>query len=141
MNLSPRKQKQKTLEALVAWLLEEAEKMAVYCVWQDLHWADPSTLEFLGLCIDQVATVWMLTLLIFRPEFTPPWSTRSYLSQLISEPVRTHPGGGIGRVVSTKIKLDGSSARHVGRSFRCLALSVVLSMILGIDSAGVVRVP
>jgi len=45
LNLSPQKQKQKTQEALVAWLLEEAEQATVYSAWEDLHWADPSTLE------------------------------------------------------------------------------------------------
>src|SRR5262245_61684718 len=42
---SPQKQKEKTQAALVAWLVEEAERAAVYCTWEDLHWADPSTLE------------------------------------------------------------------------------------------------
>jgi class 3 adenylate cyclase len=49
LSLSPQKQKQKTQDALVAWLVEEAEKAAVYCAWEDLHWADPSTLELLTL--------------------------------------------------------------------------------------------
>ncbi|MBI3300989.1 MAG: hypothetical protein HYZ72_02775 [Deltaproteobacteria bacterium] len=55
----------------------------MYCSWEDLHWADPSTLELLTLCLDQIPTARMLALLICRPEFTPPWGTRSYLSQLI----------------------------------------------------------
>ena len=41
MTLSPQKQKEKTQEALVAWMIEEAERQAVYLVWEDLHWADP----------------------------------------------------------------------------------------------------
>ena len=45
--LSPQRQKQKTQEALVAWFLEEAEQRAVYAIWEDLHWADSSTLEVL----------------------------------------------------------------------------------------------
>ena len=51
LTLTPQKQKQKqkTQEALVAWIVEEAEKAAVYCAWEDLHWADPSTLELLTL--------------------------------------------------------------------------------------------
>src|SRR5439155_1607690 len=65
LSLSPQKQKQKTQEALVAWLVEEAEQAAVFCAWEDLHWADPSTLEVLNLCLDQVAIGRMLMLLIF----------------------------------------------------------------------------
>ena len=82
LSFSPQKQKQLTLEALVAWLLEEAERAVVYCAWEDLHWADPSTLELLTLFLDQVPTTRVLTLLTFRPEFTPPWGNRSHFSQL-----------------------------------------------------------
>jgi hypothetical protein len=41
--LSPQQQQQRTLDALVAWLLDEAEQQPVLPVWEDLHWADPST--------------------------------------------------------------------------------------------------
>jgi class 3 adenylate cyclase/tetratricopeptide (TPR) repeat protein len=82
LTLSPEQQKEKTLQALVRWLCEEAERQAVYCAWEDLHWADPSTLELLDLYLAQVPTARMLALLTFRPEFMPPWGSRSYLSQL-----------------------------------------------------------
>jgi class 3 adenylate cyclase len=82
ITLSPQKQKQKTQEALVAWIVEEAETAAVYCAWEDLHWADPSTLEVLTLFLDQVPTTRLLALLTFRPEFTPLWGNRAHLSQM-----------------------------------------------------------
>ena len=80
--LSPQRQRQKTLEVLLAWLLAEAERQPTLAVWEDLHWADPSTLEFLSLLIDQTPTARLLMLLTCRPEFRPPWSPRSYLTQL-----------------------------------------------------------
>src|SRR5215813_152598 len=46
---TPQQQKQQTLDALVAWLAAQAERQPVLAVWEDLHWADPTTLEFLGL--------------------------------------------------------------------------------------------
>jgi predicted ATPase/class 3 adenylate cyclase len=82
LSLSRQKQKQKTQEALVAWLVEEAELRAVYCAWEDLHWADPSTLEVLTLFLDQIPTTRLLAVLSFRSDFIPPWRPRSYLSQL-----------------------------------------------------------
>jgi predicted ATPase/class 3 adenylate cyclase len=82
LTLSPQKQKQKTQAALVAWLVEEAERQAVYLAWEDLHWADPSSLEVLTLFIDQVPTRRVLALLTFRPEFVSPWPPRSHLTQL-----------------------------------------------------------
>ncbi len=67
--LSPPQQKQQTLDALVAWMLAEAERQPVLVAWEDLHWADPSTLEMLGLVLEQTPTVRMLHVLTFRPEF------------------------------------------------------------------------
>ena len=80
--LSPQQQKQQTLDALVAWMLEEAERQPVLVAWEDLHWADPSTLEMLGLVLEQTPTVPMLHVLTYRPEFTPPWPTRSHLTPI-----------------------------------------------------------
>jgi predicted ATPase len=82
ITLSPQRQKQKTQEALIAWIVEEADKAPVYCAWEDLHWADPSTLEALTFFLDQVPTTRLLALLTFRSDFTPSWGSRSYLSQL-----------------------------------------------------------
>jgi predicted ATPase len=82
ITLSPQKQKQKTQEALVTWLVEEAERTAIYCAWEDLHWADPSTLEVLQLLIDQAPTTRLFMVLTFRPEFTPPWRLRAHITQL-----------------------------------------------------------
>jgi predicted ATPase len=46
LTLTPQRQKQKTLEVLLFWLLQEAERHPVLFVVEDLHWVDPSTLEF-----------------------------------------------------------------------------------------------
>ena len=82
LNLSPQRQKQKTIDVLIAWLLEEAERSCVYSVWEDLQWADPSTLEFLSLFLEQVATAQILALLTFRPGFKLPWGMHSSTIQL-----------------------------------------------------------
>ena len=81
LTLSPQRQKQKTQEALVAWFIEEAEQRAVYAVWEDLHWADSSTLEVLSLFLDQLPTARILAVLTYRPEFSPPWPVRSHMTQ------------------------------------------------------------
>ena len=82
LTLSPQRQKQQTQEALVAWLLAETVQQPVLAVWEDLHWADPSTLELLGLLLDQVPTTRLLMVLTCRPEFRPPWAPRSYVTPL-----------------------------------------------------------
>ena len=82
LNLTPQKQKERTLQALLQLFIAQAERQATVSVWEDLHWADPSSLEFLSLLIEQVPTTKLLLVLTFRPEFTPPWKPRSHLSSL-----------------------------------------------------------
>ena len=77
LRLSPERQRQKTQEALVAWLAEEAEERPLLIVWEDLHWVDPSTLDLVQMLIERVAPLHLFVLLVFRSsEFTPPWSPR-----------------------------------------------------------------
>src|SRR5207249_9918169 len=82
LNVSPQRQRQKTLEAIVAILLKLAEQQPVLFILEDLHWTDPTTLEFLGLLVEQVPTVAIYTLLTCRPHFQPAWHHRSYLTEI-----------------------------------------------------------
>ena len=82
LTLPPQPQRQQTLDALVVWLLAQAERQPVLAVYEDLHWADPSTLELLGALLEQAPTVPMLTVLTFRPVFVPPWPSRSQLTPI-----------------------------------------------------------
>jgi predicted ATPase len=82
LDLTPQRQKEKTLEGLVTWLLKETEKQPVLTIVEDLHWADPSTLEYLSLVFEQTPTAPILTLFTFRPDFSPPWAGRAHLSQI-----------------------------------------------------------
>jgi class 3 adenylate cyclase/predicted ATPase len=88
--LTPQRHKQKTLEAIVTWLLKEAERQPLHVVMEDLHWMDASTLELLGLLIDHVASARMLLLLTCRPDFRPPWTMRSYLTYLTPSRLSRH---------------------------------------------------
>jgi predicted ATPase len=67
---------------LTTWLLAEAERQPILVLWEDLHWADPTTLELLGLVVEQAPTAALLHVLTFRPEFVPPWPPRSHLTPL-----------------------------------------------------------
>jgi len=80
--LTPQKQKEKTQQAILSWLLKEAERQPVRFDVEDLHWTDPSTLEFLGLLIDQVPAARLFIVLTFRPEFLPPWSPCSHMTPI-----------------------------------------------------------
>ncbi|MEE9148970.1 MAG: hypothetical protein V3U27_16415 [Candidatus Tectomicrobia bacterium] len=81
--LSPQQHRQRTLEALVLWLLQETERQPVLFIVEDLHWSDPSTLELLSLIIQQAPSVRLFTLLLFRPTFQPPWGLQEHLTSLM----------------------------------------------------------
>ena len=76
LQLSPQRQRQKALETIVAILQELAEYQPVLFILEDLHWTDPTTLELLGLLLDQTPTASMLVLLTCRPHFQPAWHHR-----------------------------------------------------------------
>src|SRR5918992_356277 len=80
--VSPEQQKQQTLHALLTILLRIAAQQPVLFVMEDLHWVDPTTLEWLSLLVDQGPTARLLTLLTFRPDFSPPWTGGSHLTQV-----------------------------------------------------------
>jgi class 3 adenylate cyclase/tetratricopeptide (TPR) repeat protein len=82
LTMSPEQQKQQTLHALLTILLRIAVQQPVLFVMEDLHWVDPSTLEFLSLLVDQGPTARILALCTFRPDFSPPWTGRSHLTQV-----------------------------------------------------------
>jgi class 3 adenylate cyclase/tetratricopeptide (TPR) repeat protein len=82
LTLTPQQQRQQTLEALLAWLLAEASQQPVLFIVEDLHWVDPSTVEFLSLVVDQGPTARLCSLFTFRPDFTPPWANRSHLTPM-----------------------------------------------------------
>jgi class 3 adenylate cyclase/tetratricopeptide (TPR) repeat protein len=81
--LPPQKQKQRTIDALVAWLLEEAERQPVCCVWEDLQWADPSALAMIEACLIKVPTARLLVVLSSRSDFTPPCVPRTSMTTIV----------------------------------------------------------
>src|SRR5499427_1625769 len=82
LQMSPQQQRQRTLDMLLTLTLARARQQPVLCIVEDLHWIDPSTLEWLGLLIDQGPTARILTLMTCRPTFQAPWSGRAHVTSL-----------------------------------------------------------
>jgi predicted ATPase/class 3 adenylate cyclase/DNA-binding winged helix-turn-helix (wHTH) protein len=79
---SPQQQRQQTLDTLLTLTLARAEQQPMLFIVEDLHWIDPSTLEWLGLLIDRVPTTHILTLMTCRPTFQAPWWGRAHVTSL-----------------------------------------------------------
>jgi len=82
LGLTPQRQKERTLETLLALLLAMAGEEPVIFIVEDLHWVDPSTLELLDLLLHQGPTVRLFNLFTFRPAYDPPWGSRAHLTQI-----------------------------------------------------------
>jgi TOMM system kinase/cyclase fusion protein len=81
---SSERQKELTLNALLTLVVRMAEERPRVLAFEDVHWADPTTLELIALLIQEVGTAQMLdaeaaprvyVLLTARPQFAPRWST------------------------------------------------------------------
>jgi class 3 adenylate cyclase len=112
---SPQKQKEKTQEALVAWIIEEAARQAVYLVWEDLHWIDPSSLEVLTLVLQQVPTSRVLAVLTYRPDFAPPWRPWAHSTQLTLNRLGPQHVTAIVTQVTSKAVLSAEIIQQIAR--------------------------
>ena len=82
LQLTPQRQRQRTLDTLIALVLGLAERQPVLVIVEDLHWLDPTTLEWLDLLMAQGPTAPLFTLLTCRPTFVSPWGGRTHLTHL-----------------------------------------------------------
>jgi class 3 adenylate cyclase/predicted ATPase len=111
--LSAQQQKHETQDALIAWMLEEAERQPLLTLWEDLHWADPSTLELIGLLIEQSPTAPLLMVLTSRPEFVPPWPARSHMTPItLNRLERAHSEALVARLAGDK-PLPAEVVEHI----------------------------
>ena len=80
LELSPQKRRERTLNALLAQLAGLAARQPLFMLFEDVHWADPTTLDILDLTIERAMALPVLVIVSFRPEFVPPWVGRSQVS-------------------------------------------------------------
>jgi class 3 adenylate cyclase len=82
LDLTPQKQKERTLRALVAQVEALAARQPVLMLFEDAQWSDPTSLELYDLIIDRVPALRVLLIVTFRREFNPPWTGRPHVSAL-----------------------------------------------------------
>jgi class 3 adenylate cyclase len=82
LNLAPQQRRQKTLEALGLQLSALTGSNPVLMIFEDVHWADPTSLEAFGRIVDRIAALSVLMIVTFRPEFEAPWVGRPNVAAL-----------------------------------------------------------
>src|ERR1700691_5625932 len=76
--LSPEELRSRQLAALAAWYLAGARTQPIVLAFEDLHWADPTSLDVLQALAERGAQAPLLIIATTRPEFRPPWKLRSH---------------------------------------------------------------
>src|SRR5262249_38097532 len=79
--------KRRTLEAIKRVLLRESLNQPMMVIFEDLHWIDEQTQEFLNLLADSIGTAKVLLLVNYRPEYSHQWNSKTYYTQLRLDPL------------------------------------------------------
>src|ERR1700722_1455701 len=85
--LAPEELRRRQLAAMTAWILAAARTQAVVLAFEDLHWADPTSLDLMRALAERGAQAPLLIIATARPEFRPPWSVRSHHSAISLSPL------------------------------------------------------
>jgi class 3 adenylate cyclase/predicted ATPase len=102
--LSPTEQRRRTLAALLDQLEGLARQQPVLVLFEDVHWADATSLELLALTVERVRQLPVLALLTFRPEFAPSWVALPYVGTLaLGRLDRNDVGSMIARVTGDRV--------------------------------------
>jgi class 3 adenylate cyclase/nucleoside-triphosphatase THEP1 len=82
LDLTPEQLKTRIFSALLALLQASAEQKPVILVFEDVHWADPTSLELLERIRDNAKNWRMLVILLHRPDLALPWAEQPHVTSL-----------------------------------------------------------
>jgi class 3 adenylate cyclase/predicted ATPase len=85
--LAPEELRHRQLAALTNWVMAGARAQAGVLILEDLHWADPTTLDVLRGIAERGALAPLFVFLTARPEFRPSWGARSHHSAISLVPL------------------------------------------------------
>ncbi len=82
LHLTPAQQNQKTLEVILSIVKAMAKQRLVVVIIEDLHWIDPTSLDFVGLLLELASSMKLFVLLSYRTHFIPPWPHHAHVTQI-----------------------------------------------------------
>ncbi|MBV9354585.1 MAG: AAA family ATPase, partial [Chloroflexi bacterium] len=114
---SPQTLREKTLAALLELFAGLVARGPALVVFEDLHWADPTTLELLARTVARVASMRVLLLMTARPEFRPPWPDQAHAGTLPLNRLSDNEAAALAQHAAGDACLPGAVLRHiVGRA-------------------------
>ena len=87
VRLAPEELRRRQLAGLTSWPIASARVQPVVLAFEDLHWADPTTLDVLRGLAERGALAPLFIVATARPEFRPPWNMRSHHSTISLAPL------------------------------------------------------
>ena len=107
------------LSSVVAWLLAGARAQPLVLAFEDLHWADPTTIDLIEKIADRASQTPVLIVTTARPEFRAPWGLRPHHSVISLLPLdRAQIGQMVGTIAArhafSKDLFDRLSDRTAG---------------------------
>jgi predicted ATPase/energy-coupling factor transporter ATP-binding protein EcfA2 len=80
--LEPQQKREKTFEAIRNLLIRISQERPLVLAVEDLHWIDNTSEEFLNYLIGSLASTHILLVLLYRPEYTHQWGSKSYYRKI-----------------------------------------------------------
>src|SRR5262249_4821519 len=87
LTFAPEELRRRQLAALTNWAMASAKVQAVVLALEDIHWADPTTLDLLRGIAERGALAPLFVLVTARPEFRQPWGIRSHHGMILLAPL------------------------------------------------------
>jgi predicted ATPase len=117
--LAPEALRRRQLAALTTWILSGARSQPIVLAFEDLHWADPTSLDLMQALADRGRTAPLFIIATARPEFRLPWSLRAHHSVISLSPLdRTDVARMVGELAArhalSKEVVEGVSERTGG---------------------------
>ena len=101
--MTPQKFKDETLRALADTVEAIARRQPTVMLFEDIHWADPTTLEVMDLLIHRVRNLPLLVVITHRPEFASRWSHYGHVAALtLTKLTRPQSGAMVSRLAGDK---------------------------------------
>jgi class 3 adenylate cyclase/predicted ATPase len=139
--LTPQRKKEKSFDALVRQLEALARRHPIMIVFEDAQWIDPSSRELLDRTVERVASLPVLALITFRPEFQSAWTGKPHVSTIVLNRLDQSAGAALIRSVAGNRTLPSEVVDEIAERTDGVPLFVeeLTKAVLEAGAAGVAR--
>lgn len=82
LKLEPKEKREKIFEAIRNLLIRMSQNKPLIIAIEDLHWIDKTSEDFLNFFIDWLANTSIVLILLYRPEYTHQWGSKSFYTKI-----------------------------------------------------------